>query len=239
MKVADAMTAGVKTVFADDSVTFAMQLMLEGHLSGLPVIDRQGRLVGVLTEGDLIRRVELGTERRRPRWLEYILSQGRLAQEYVSTHGRRVAEVMTTDVATIDQSMSLMEAVSLMEERHIKRLPVLDHGRLVGVISRADLLRTFLAASPGPGMDQEVSDQAIRQRIDREIEQQPWNPRATVGIEVDHGTVDLSGIVTSDAMRDALRVLVENIPGVVSIRDNITTIEPMTGFAVRSPTDAV
>jgi CBS domain-containing protein len=239
MNVGDAMTGGVKTVFADEQVTVAMQLMLESHVSGLPVVDRQGRLVGMLTEGDLMRRVELGTERRHPRWLEYILGPGRLAKEYVNAHGRRVEEVMTADVATIDRSMPLMEAVSLMEGRHIKRLPVLDRGRLVGIISRADLLRTFLAAAVGSEMAPDLSDHAIRQHIDSEIAQQPWNPRATVGIKVDHGVVDLSGFVTSDAMRDALRVLVENTPGVISLRDNVSTIEPLTGFVVRSPTDAV
>lgn len=238
MKVSDAMSGGVKTVFVDDSVTFAMRLMLDNHLSGLPVVDRQGHLVGMLTEGDLMRRAELGTERKHPHWLEFILGPGRLAQEYVDTHGRRVEEVMTADVVSIDKSMPLKEAVTLMEGRHIKRLPVLDHGRLVGIISRADLLRTFLATSLEPDIAQGVSDDAIRQRIDREIDRQPWNPRATVGIKVDRGVVDLSGIVTSEAMRDALRVLVENTPGVIRIRDDITTVEPISGLVVRSPTDA-
>jgi CBS domain-containing protein len=237
MKVGDAMTGGVRTVFVDDSITFAMRLMLDSHLSGLPVIDRKGQLVGMLTEGDLMRRVELGTEHRHPRWLEFILGQGRLAQEYVDTHGRRVEEVMTIDLVTVDKSAPLKDAVALMEHARVKRLPVLDHGRLVGVISRADLLRTFLATSLESDMAQGVSDDAIRQRIDREIDLQPWNPRATVGIQVDKGVVSLNGIVTSEAMREALRVLVENTPGVTQLRDGITTIEPISGLVVRSPTD--
>lgn len=237
MKVSDAMTGGVRTVFVDDSVTFAMRLMLDSHLSGLPVIDRRGQLAGMLTEGDLMRRVELGTEHRHPHWLELVLSPRRLAQEYVDTHGRRVDEVMTIDVVTVDKSMPLEDAVTLMEDRQIKRLPVLDHGRLTGIISRADLLRTFLATSRESDLGQGLSDEAIRQRIDKEIDQQPWNPRTTVGIEVDGGVVSLKGIVTSEAMRDALRVLVENTPGVTQIRDDVTTIDPICGLVAQSPTD--
>jgi CBS domain-containing protein len=235
MKVGEAMTRGVITVSTEDSLVAAMKLMRDHHFSGVPVVDGQSHVVGMLTEGDLMRRVELGTERRHPRWLEFILGPRRLAQEYVDAHGRRVAEVMTTEVVTIESTTSLAQAVNLMEDRHIKRLPVLEHGRLVGILSRSDLLRAFLATSAEADAAQGTSDDAIRQHIDSEIDRQPWNPRATVAIKVRQGTVDLSGIVTSEAMREALRVLVENIPGVVRIRDDITTIEPMSGFIVRSP----
>jgi len=238
MKVGDVMTSQVRTVFTTDPVSLAMRMMLEGGFSGVPVIDERGRLAGMLTEGDLLRRAELGTEQRHPHWLEFVLGPGRLAKEYVDVHARRVEQLMTADVASVSESTPLAEAVDLMEKRHVKRLPVLREGKLVGILSRSDLMRAFLMATQSNSVACTAPDDGIRQCIEREMARQPWNPHATVRILVHQGVVDLDGVIISDNMREALCVLAENVPGVVNVNDRLTTIEPTTGYIVRSPEDA-
>jgi CBS domain-containing protein len=139
------MTGRVVTVAPDASVLEAIRLMLERHISGLPVIDASGALVGVITEGDFLRRVETGTERKRPRWLELVLGPRRLAEEYVHTHARRVEEVMTHEPITVTEDTPLDDVVKIMERRRIKRLPVMRGSQLVGVVSRANLLHALAA----------------------------------------------------------------------------------------------
>jgi CBS domain-containing protein len=143
MQAADVMTPKVLSVSPDASILEAMQLMLLNGVSGLPVIDQCGSLVGIVTEGDFLRRVETGTEKERPKWLEIFMGPGRLADEYVHTHGRRVAEVMTPDPFTIAEDTPLEDVVDSMERRRIKRVPVVREGRLVGIVSRADLLHAL------------------------------------------------------------------------------------------------
>src|SRR5208282_4251086 len=124
MKVADTMTRGVISLAPEDSMHKAAKLMLQYEVSGFPVVDR-GKLVGIITEGDFLRRVEIGTERRRARWIEVLAGPGRLAEEYAHAHGRKVGEVMTREVVTVAEEASLEEAVGLMESHRVKRLPVL------------------------------------------------------------------------------------------------------------------
>jgi CBS domain-containing protein len=176
MKAADVMTRQVITVMPDATIEEAARLMLRHRISGLPVTDRDGAILGIVTEGDLIRRAETDTEKQRPRWLELLVGPGRLAQEYVRSHARKVAEVMTISVMN---EASLREAVTLMEAKHVKRLPVIDGGRLVGIVSRANVMEAvvgLLSATPVGT----VSDAEIRKRILAEIDQQPWGPRGSV-----------------------------------------------------------
>ncbi len=146
MKASEVMTRNVVTVGRETSVAQAIRLMLDNNISGLPVLDDDGKVVGILTEGDLLRRYETGTERHRPRWLEILMGPGRMAGEYVRTHGRKVQEIMTTDLISVAGDTPLDEVVGVMERRRIKRVPVLDGEVLVGVVSRADLLRSLLHA---------------------------------------------------------------------------------------------
>ena len=148
MQVRQAMSTHVVTVTPDTPIGDAMRTMLGEHISGLPVVDAQGALAGMLTEGDLMRRVETGTERRRPAWLAFVLGPGRLAHDYTASHARRVGEVMTREVVTIAADAPLDEAVRKMEQHHVKRLPVVGSGGLVGILSRADLLRAFVETAP-------------------------------------------------------------------------------------------
>ncbi len=229
MNVSDAMTYEVRTALVTDTVSLVMRIMLGARVSGLPVVDAQGALVGIVTEGDLLRRVELETERKRPRWVEILLGPRRMAQEYVGTHSRRIGDLMTTDVLTIEESEPLANAVSLLEKHHFKRLPVTRQGRLIGILSRADLMRAFLSKLPGEEPTTNISDADIQKHIDQEMLRHPWITRSAIQVTVVQGTVDLDGVVTSDAMRDALRVLAENIPGVVGVKDKLALVEPTTG----------
>jgi CBS-domain-containing membrane protein len=229
MKVADAMTCQVRTALATDSVSLAMRIMLGVRVSGLPVVDAHGALVGIVTEGDLLRRVELGTERRRPRWLEALLGPSHMAREYVESHSRRVGDLMTTSVVTIDEFAPLADAVSLMEKHHIKRLPVLHQGRLIGILSRSDLMRVFLNVLPKPSQADSLSDADIQRLIAEEMLRQPWISHASVRITVQQGVVDMHGTVPNAPMRHALRVLSENTPGVADVRDKLMIVEPIRG----------
>jgi len=143
MKASEIMTLGVVTVRPEASVKEAASLMLERGISGLPVVDASGRLVGIVTEGDLLRRVETGTERSRPRWLEFLLGPGRLANEYVHSHARKVQDVMTPGVITVSKDAPLQDVVSILEQRRIKRVSVTRGDKLVGIISRASLVQAL------------------------------------------------------------------------------------------------
>src|SRR5215475_4213427 len=139
MKAKDVMTRNVISIASDASVLEALRLMLQHQISGLPVVDRAGRVAGMVTEGDFLRRAETGTQRRRPRWLEFLVGPGRLASEYVHTSGRRVDDVMTSEVHSVAEDAALDDIVRLMERYQIKRVPVLRGDKLVGMVTRQNL----------------------------------------------------------------------------------------------------
>lgn len=235
MKSSDVMTLRVVTVGPEDSILHAARLMLQNRISGLPVVDSHGRLVGIVTEGDFLRRAETGTERRRPRWLEFVLGPGRLATDYVHSHGRKVEEVMTPDPRTVSEDTPLEQVVHEMERHRIKRLPVMRGNQLVGIISRANLVRALASlarqvTSAGGG------DQTLRERVLGELGRQPWISGG-VSVVVHNGEVDLSGIITDERQRQALKVAVENIPGVKAVHDHVASVEPVTGMVFSSPED--
>ncbi|HEX8777568.1 MAG TPA: CBS domain-containing protein [Rhodanobacter sp.] len=234
MRVRQAMSTHVVTVTPDTPLVEAMRTMLRERISGLPVVDARGALAGILTEGDLMRRAETGTARTHPAWLGFLLGPGRLAREFTVAHARRVGEAMTHDVVTIDAEAPLADAVRLMEQHRIKRLPVPGAGGLQGILSRADLLRAFVATVPEAAPD-DLSDAAIARRIARELDTKSWTPRETMGVDVRDGVVTLHGVILDDAVREALVVLAGNTAGVVRVDDQLTTVEPMMGMVVRAP----
>lgn len=236
MKAADIMTPWVVTTSADAPIAQAIRLMLQNRISGLPVVDAAGNLVGIVTEGDFLRRAENDTEKRRPRWLEFLLGPGRLAGEYVRTHGRKVGEVMTPTPITADENTPIEGIVRLMETKRVKRIPVVRANQVVGIVSRANLLNVLsrLAAEAKPTAK---GDSDIRMKIVAELEKQSWAPRAGVNIIVKNGEVDLKGAIFDERQRQALKVAVENVPGVTVIHDQLIWIEPETGIALESPRD--
>src|SRR6516165_3587039 len=143
MKVSEVMTRRVISILPDAPISDAIKLMLKKHISGLPVIDEEGKLVGILTEGDLLRRPEIGTERRRSRWLDALFGPGEAADAYVHSRSREVKDIMTRDPVTVKECTPLHEVVHLMERRNFKRLPVIRAGKVVGIISRANLIRAL------------------------------------------------------------------------------------------------
>ena len=224
MNAADVMTTKVTTVTPESSVGDAAKLMLQYRISGLPVVDRKGELVGIVTEGDFLRRGETGTQRRRPRWLEFILGPGRLSSEYVQAYGRKIADVMTSNPVSITEDVSLENVVDTLERHRVKRLPVMRDGKLVGIVSRANLvqaLATVLPRAEGPRPE----DSEIRRQILEEIGRHPWGGNL-VNVTVRDGVAELWGTVLDNRERQALRVAVENVPGVAGIKDHIAFVDP-------------
>jgi CBS domain-containing protein len=230
MKAQDVMSRDVVTVLPGETILHAARLMLQRKFSGLPVVDDAGTLVGIVTEGDFLRRVETGTTRRRPRWLEFVLGPGHLADEYTHTAGQFVKEVMTRDVATVTEDTELADVVDLMERNHIKRLPVLRANKLVGIITRQNLLRALAGSTTTAKTPRMGDDDAIRERILAEMSKQPWVP--LLNVIVMNGNAKLIGTIFDDRQRDALRVLAENVPGVKKVEDELVFIEPMSGMVI-------
>ena len=234
MQVRDVMTPDVISVTARDTVLEAARMMLQNRISGLPVVDASGRLVGMVTEGDFLRRGEIGTERQRPKWLEILLGPGRMADEYVRSSGRKIEDVMTSDPVTVSEEDSLETVVELMERRHIKRLPVLRDGKMVGIVSRANLMHALVSLArdietPAGG------DAAIRDRILAAVAKQPWAPR--INVVVKNGVVELWGTITDERERQGCIVTAENVAGVREVHDHLVWVEPMSGMAFPSPED--
>jgi len=236
MKAKDVMTHRVISIESNANILQAARLMLQNRISGLPVVDGSGNLVGVVTEGDFLRRSETATERKRPRWLEFLLGSGRLADDFVHSHGRKVEEIMTPNPRTITENTPLNEIVQMMEKYRIKRLPVVRGPRLVGIVSRANLLHALASVArdikPVAG-----GDEAIRTQLLKELDKQKWAPAALINIVVRNGIVELCGSITDERQRAALTVMAENISGVKSVRDHLVWVEPMSGLLLYSPED--
>jgi CBS domain-containing protein len=236
MNAGDVMTHSTVTIEPDASIMYAIQLMLKLRISGLPVVDNTGTLVGILTEGDLLRRAELGTQKRRPRWIEFLIGPGRLASEYVSACGRKVHEVMTTPVHTVTQDTPLTDVVKIMESRQVKRLPVVRDNRVVGILSRTNLLRALVSIARDT-KPTNVTDATIRRHLLAELAKQSWAPTALVDVIVKNGAVHLWGTLTDERQRQGIRVVAENTPGVKRVEDHLVWIEPVSGIVVPSIDD--
>jgi CBS domain-containing protein len=234
MIVADVMTRNCITIAPDATVEEAVNLMLSRHISGLFVVDKAGDLAGVVTEGDLLRRDELGTQRNRPWWLRLLASPARQAADFTRANGRHVRDVMTEDVISIAQDAPLEDVVAAMEANRIKRLPVTADGKVVGVVSRTDLLRALIGrartSEPLP-----TDDRMIRAAIMNALEAQSWAPMTTLNVTVADAVADVWGTITNEEERRAIHVVVENTPGVKFVHDHMVYIEPYTGTVIDAP----
>ncbi len=235
MNAAEIMSRKVVAISPDAPLAQAVRLMIESRVSGIPVVDAEGRAVGMLTEGDLLRRIETGTEGAAPGWFATLVMPGRLAGEYIQTHSRRVDEVMTSDVVTVGEDASLEEVVVLMRRHRIKRLPVLRGGKLVGIVSRADLVRVLADALLAS--TEKSDDAAIAERIRAELRRQPWAHDRGVTVAVEEGVVLLDGCVFDLREREAMRVLAENVAGVKRVENRLVWVEPNTGMVIAGPED--
>jgi CBS domain-containing protein len=235
MRAHQIMTRNVITVRSDTSIIEAAKLMLDNHVSGLPVLDERGKLIGVVSEGDFLRRSEIGTQRKRPRWLQYFIGPGRAADEFVHASGRKVEEVMTRDPLVVSEETTLEEIVRLMEKNGVKRLPVMRNDQLVGIVTRANLLQAVASMArdvPDPTAD----DDHIRERVTKAIANTDWRP---IGLQVTarNGVVHLHGIIVNPSSRQAAIVAAENVAGVKEVHDHLCFVDTYSGFYVESPED--
>lgn len=228
MQAREIMTAPVVTIAASASVAEAADLMLSRNIRCLPVLKEDGSLAGVITEGDFLRRDELGTRRTRPRWLEFLVGPGKVADEYVRSNGRRVNEVMSIPVITTAPDASLAEIVELMATHDIKNVPVLDEGNIVGIVSRSDLMRTLLRTMP-KSVAATVDDELIRTNIVAELRGQSWNVAGDlIGVTVNKGEVELNGAIFDERQRKAAIVSAENVAGVKKVTDKLFYAGPLS-----------
>ena len=236
MKVSEIMTRDVVSVAPDAAVLEAVRLMLQRRISGLPVVDAAGDLQGIVTEGDFLRRAETGTQRKRSRFVEFLLGPGRLATDYAQASGRKVGDVMTLDVRTVTEDASLEEVVHVMERYRVKRVPVVQGQKVVGIVTRANLMRAVatLALAEHPVA---VGDAAIRESLIAELKKQRWAPVGLIDVVVKDGVVKLSGALTDERQRQAIRIAAENIPGVSKVEDHLVWIEPNSGVVIEGPGD--
>jgi CBS domain-containing protein len=237
MRAHQIMTRPVITVTPETTIVEAANTMLQKHVSGLPVIDAAGKLVGIVSEGDFIRRGEIGTQRKRGRFLKFILGPGQAATDFVHEHGRKVAEIMTPQLLTITitEDTALDEIVELMEKNSVKRLPVMRGDKIVGIVSRANLLQAVASLAreiPDPTAD----DDHIRNRVIDTIEKNDWCPFG-LSVIVRGGVVHLSGVITEERSRKAAVVAAENVTGVTKVHDHLCWVDTMSGMYLNSPED--
>jgi CBS domain-containing protein len=223
MKAYDIMVSPVISVKPNSSIKEVAKVFLERRISGAPVVDDKGTLVGIISEGDLLFRSEIGTERPHPYWFLQLAQEERLAAEYVKAHARTVADVMTRKVVTALPDATLNEIAALLENNSIKRVPIVKNGQLVGIVSRANLIQA-LASAPRE-VDISASDMTIRSILLQYLNEQRWAQTSRLNIIVHNGVVELWGIANSDAERQALRVAAESTRGIRAVNDHLV-IQP-------------
>ncbi|WP_363253880.1 CBS domain-containing protein [Mesorhizobium sp.] len=227
MQASAIMTTPVITIDAATPIAGAVELMLSKKISCLPVVGADGTLAGMVSEGDFLRRAELGTQRARARWLQFLLGPGKIADEYVRANGRRVDEVMTTDVVSASPRASLAEIVELMTRHNIKNVPIVEAGEILGIITRSDLLRALARVLPKSGATT-ADDELIRRSVVAELQSQSWSGGDLIGVTVDNGAVELNGAIFDERQRKAAVVAAENVAGVKAVKDSLFCAEPFS-----------
>ena len=220
MKASDVMVSNVITIGPDASVQDVASLLLSNRISAVPVVGADGGILGIVSEGDLINRADAATAHRKSWWLNALVSNDALATEYTKTHSRRVSDVMTREVITTRPETLVSEIAALLEKNGIKRVPIVDSGRLVGIVSRANLLQG-LASLKEKAPQSHSDDSAIRDDIMSKLNGERWARPALLTVTVQDGAVDLWGIVESEVEKKAVGVLVEVTPGVRAVNDNL------------------
>ncbi|MFD2184103.1 CBS domain-containing protein [Rhodoplanes azumiensis] len=220
MKASDIMTTTLVTVTPDTSVPDVAAILLENRISGVPVVDPAGRPVGIVSEGDLVRRAEAGTGHERSWWLKLLMGREVLASQFVKEHARRVADVMTRELVTATPDTPVAEIASLLERHRIKRVPIVKDGKLVGIVSRANLLHALAAQRHRPPASP-VADADLRRAVMARLEDEPWFSSTLVNVTVTDGIVDVWGMVDSVAEKQALQIAIAEIPGVKAVNDNM------------------
>ena len=224
MKASDVMVSKVITVGPNTTVQEIANILLSNRISAVPVIDDRGALIGIISEGDLIHRVEAGTERHDSWWLKLMTDKGALARDFVKSHAVKAVDVMSKRVITASPDLALGDLASLLEKHRIKRVPIVDHGKLIGIVSRANLLQALVALRRDIIVEPNVEDSVLRERILSEIHTKVQESSSMLNIIVHNGVVELWGYVDFQDEKDALRVAAELTPGVRSVVDHIAIV---------------
>jgi CBS domain-containing protein len=224
MNAGDVMIREVVTIGPDTPVLQIVQLLLSRGISGVPVVDEDGGLVGVVSEGDLLRRVEIGTEKHRGSWRAFFTGTATLAEEYVRSRGTVARDIMTHEVVSVTRATPLGDIAELMESRHIKRVPVLEDGKLVGLVSRSNLLRAFASQRAEHGAGVAADDTAIREALLAELGRQTWSRRAENTVVVTDGVVHLWGLVATGEELRALELAAQGVDGVKAVRNHMIVL---------------
>ena len=220
MKAADVMATNVITVRLDTPVATIAEVLLANRISAVPVVNDKNVLVGIVSEGDLIHRVEAGTERHRSWWLELLTGKETLAHEFVMSHARKAADVMTRPVISVQPDTPLGDIASLLEKHRIKRVPVASNGKIVGIVSRANLIQALVNLNRAK-TEASVDDLTLHGNILEQLRSKPWVDPSTISILVNNGSVELWGIVDSETEKNAIRVAVEVTPGVRQVANKL------------------
>jgi len=223
LTAADVMTADVVSVEPDTPVQDIAQLLYTRRISGVPVVEN-GSVVGIVSEGDLFGHAAAIGEQRRSWWLSLFSEESLSARDYAKTHGRTARDVMTATVVSVDETATLAEIAKALERHRIKRVPVVRNGKLVGIVTRGNLLQGLATLKPEPAAS--VDDRTIREQLIAELRGQPWAHLLADDIAVENGVVRLSGIVQTEDERRAVRIAAENIPGVKGVQDHLTLWTP-------------
>ncbi len=227
MQAKHVMVSSVITGTADMTVLEIAEMLVANRISALPIVGKNGSVIGIVSEGDLIRRAEIGTQKQRSWWLSLFTSSVQLAEEYAHTHARKVKDLMTHEVISVAPDTALSEIARLLEFHRIKRVPVLDKEKLVGIVTRGDLVRVIATASQRE--QSPVADEEIRASILRRLDAESWTNAMLIDVTVNDGTVNLWGLIRSEAERRAVLVAVENIAGVKAINDQLA-LEPLPAW---------
>ncbi|MCC6947984.1 MAG: CBS domain-containing protein [Bradyrhizobiaceae bacterium] len=221
MKASDVMTTNVVTVQPDVSVKDVADILVKRGISAVPVVNERAELVGIVSEGDLLHRTETGTVQPRSWWLRLLTNEEVLASRFVKANARKVQDIMTRDVVTVGPDTSLGEIATLLEKKRIKRVPVVKDGKLVGIVSRANLVQALAAAQKDIRLAAAPSDAAIRDKLLARLNNEPWAHSSLLNVVVENGVVDLWGIVRSAAEQQAVRVAAETTAGVRQVNDHL------------------
>ena len=220
MIASDVMVHDIVTIGPEEDVSKAVKLLVDHDISALPVVDDERRVIGILSEADLLHRDKIGTEQHRAWWLEAVTPASVLALDYAKSHGRKVAEVMSEDVISADEDTPLSELANILEKNRIKRVPILKDGKLVGIVSRSNLIQALASAPSQPENDQ-LADRGIRSAILARLAEQSWTDFGERNIVVTNGVVNLWGLVGSPEEHKALLALAESVPGVREVSDEM------------------
>ncbi len=229
MYASDVMTSSVVTAGADDTILEIVRLMLDHKISVVPILDSEARLVGIVSEGDLMRRPEFG-EKHQPRWwLSAFRGAVSLAEDFVKSHGMKTSEIMTRDPVTVREDTPLWEIAATLEKRKIKCVPVVRDDRVVGIVSRANLLQA-LTAQRGKAMEApSTDDRTIREALISILKDERWSDMTHLNIVVKDRVVHVWGLINTESQRDAVRVAAETVPGVSEVVDHSINASTLTG----------